>query len=368
MRSLWLKQLRQLVVPVLEGFASKTLKTIFTPQVADDYSRPQTAVHIELFCRTCMGTAPLFQSPSIDTEDIRALLLQSFVSVFDEGYIDWECGDQLLVEIANLAYAFLCYPALWASLRMITQLNIIEIIKKAALIKPYNNNWLLFKCIVEVFLWKLKLRMNLSPIFKHLDDFESFYVGDSWYKDGPTFHMDYYNSFVILPFLVIIYGELRPLHKTFQTRYLAAVRRLQRHAVFLERLIGVDGSFPLFGRSIVYRTAVFHTLAFCVRIGLPDELDAGQVRRALGRVHERMWNTTRNFDDAGFLHLGFNGPQRSLANQYSNNGSCYFTCLSYCPLGLPETHPFWCADEKPYTQECAWGEVGPIKKDTAASV
>jgi hypothetical protein len=366
MRSLWLKQLRQLIVPVLDGFVTKTLKSVFTPQVAPDYNRPPSAVYIELFCRTCMGTAPLFQNPCADTDDIRKLLLQSFVVVFDEAYIDWECGDQLLVEMANLAYAFIAYPALWSSLTMKTQLCILEIMKKAALIKPYKNNWILFKCILEVFLWKLKLRTTLTPIFKLLDEFESFYVGDSWYKDGPTFHMDYYNSFVILPFLVLIYDEIRSAHTSYQIRYTTAVRRLQRHAEYLERLIGVDGTFPLFGRSIIYRTAVFHTLAFCVRIGLSDSLRYGQVRRALGRVHERMWSAP-NFDSGGFLHLGFQGQQLSLANPYSNNGSCYFTCLSFSPLGLPETHPFWTSAEQPYTQECAWVQLGDIKKDNAVS-
>ena len=33
---------------------------------------------------------------------------------------------------------------------------------------------------------------------------EEWYKGDGWYGDGPDFHLDYYNSFVIQPMLMQI--------------------------------------------------------------------------------------------------------------------------------------------------------------------
>jgi hypothetical protein len=73
------------------------------------------------------------------------------------------------------------------------------------------------------------------------------------------------------------------------------------------------------------------------------------------------------FDSNGFLHLGFFGSQPWVADSYSNNGSCYFTGLSFSAYSLPSTHPFWTADEKPITQERAWRIVGctELKKDCA---
>ncbi len=53
-----------------------------------------------------------------------------------------------------------------------------------------------------------------------------------------------------------------------------------------------------------------------------------------------MFSVDGNFDDKGFLALGFAGHQPDLANYYTNNGSLYMTSLVFLPLGLPADHPF----------------------------
>ena len=362
-----LVQLRRIVTPVLQGFANKTLKSMFVAQTPPKFSRPDTAIYVELFCRTVMGTAPLFQHPAEDTEDLRALTVASFRTVFDDGYIgSWDCGDQLLVEAANLAYAFLVYPRCWSALPTSTQSHVFALLKRASAIPPHNNNWILFKCAVDVFLYMHRQGVSkLGHVFKYLDLLESWYVGDGWYKDGPAFHMDFYNSFVIHPFVVVVRRAIRDMRPDGAKQYAVAVRRLQRHAEFLERLIAADGTFPVFGRSAVYRTAVFHALVFCVQhVELPSSLS---VRCALGRVHDRMWKSDVNFDAAGFLHLGFMGRQHSLANSYSSNASCYFTCLSFSVCGLPESHPFWLEPDTPLlTQEKIWtADYSSARRDDA---
>lgn len=300
-----------------------------------------------------MGTAPLFQHPAEDTEDLRTLTVASFQAVFDDGYItSWDCGDQLLVEAANLAYAFMVYPRSWSALPTSTQSHVFALLKRASAIPPHNNNWILFKCAVDVFLYMHRQGVSrLGHVFKYLDLLESWYVGDGWYKDGPAFHMDFYNSFVIHPFVVVVRGAIRDMRPDGGKQYATAVRRLQRHAEFLERLVAADGTFPVFGRSAVYRTAVFHALAFCA-VHLGSETGCC----ALTRVHDRMWSTDANFDAAGFLHLGFMGKQHGMANSYSSNASCYFTCLSFSVCGLPESHPFWMSSslDARLTQELIW--------------
>ena len=42
-------------------------------------------------------------------------------------------------------------------------------------------------------------------LLKHAE----WYKGDGWYGDGDTFHLDYYNSFVIQPMLLDVLGEMR---------------------------------------------------------------------------------------------------------------------------------------------------------------
>lgn len=43
-----------------------------------------------------------------------------------------------------------------------------------------------------------------------------------------------------------------------------ALERMQRFNIILERLISPEGTFPAFGRSIVYRMAAFQTLSLSV--------------------------------------------------------------------------------------------------------
>ncbi len=367
-------EFRRIVTPVLNTFASKTFKTTFVQQVAvPKYIRPVSAAYVEAFCRTFMSVAPFFESS--EAPDICELMLAAWKSVIDGSYLtsdEWKCGDQLLVEAANLVYGFLLYPKSWSALPTLTQNKIFDILLTASAITPHKNNWYLFKCAVDIFLHKHGKLGSIRHVFQLLNEFEAWYVGDGWYKDGPAFKMNYYNSYVILPFSYIIYNYLRRIQSQLQTRFEVVCKRIQRHAEWLERLISIDGTFPIFGRSVVYRTAVFHALVFCaVHVGLPPSLSHGQIRRGLGLVHTKMWSSGyTQFDPNGFLHLGFIGSQPWVADSYSNNGSCYFTVLSFSVYSLPSTHPFWTADEKPITQERAWTNVGSaeLKKDVNLNI
>jgi hypothetical protein len=55
---------------------------------------------------------------------------------------------------------------------------------------------------------------------------------------------------------------------------------------------------------------------------------------------QRMFAVEGNFNEAGFLQLGFAGHQPSLADSYTNNGSLYLTSEVFLPLGLPPTHDY----------------------------
>ena len=76
---------------------------------------------------------------------------------------------------------------------------------------------------------------------------------------------------------------------------------------------------------------------------------------------KNMFSIAGNFDDKGFLALGFVGHQPDLANYYTNNGSLYMTSLVFLPLGLPADHPFWSEPAEEWTSQKAWaGKSFPI--------
>ena len=75
-----------------------------------------------------------------------------------------------------------------------------------------------------------------------------------------------------------------------------------------------------------------------------------------------MFDGKENFNEKGYLTIGFAGRQPNVADWYTNNGSLYMTSLAFMPLGLPATHPFWSDAAQPCTQQKAWNG-DPFPKD-----
>ena len=80
----------------------------------------------------------------------------------------------------------------------------------------------------------------------------------------------------------------------------------------------------------------------------------GQVRAGMTAVIERMFGNDRNFNEKGFLTLGFNGSQPGISDYYTNNGSLYMASLAFLPLGLPADDPFWTDAAQPWTSKKEW--------------
>src|SRR5204862_205449 len=71
-------------------------------------------------------------------------------------------------------------------------------------IVPGYNNWLLFSATVEAGLKNLGAGWDRLRVDYALRQHEQWYKGDGAYGDGPDFHWDYYNSFVIHPLLLAV--------------------------------------------------------------------------------------------------------------------------------------------------------------------
>jgi len=186
------------------------------------------------------------------------------------------------------------------------------------------------------------------------------YVGDGWYADGERFHFDYYGSYVIHPMLVEILEVLVATGAKFNrldaaTLLQQAVKRMQRYGECLERMIGPEGAYPPIGRSLTYRTAVLQPLALlALRKKLPASLPEGQARAAALAAHRIIFSNPTNFNEKGFLTIGFVGHQPSLGDPYSNAGSMYIAASSLLTLGLPSDDTYWTAPPQPWTMKQAY--------------
>jgi hypothetical protein len=131
--------------------------------------------------------------------------------------------------------------------------------------------------------------------------------------------------------------------------------RARRYAEIQERLISPEGSFPCIGRSATYRFGAFHALAqSALRRDLPADISPAQVRSALTAIFRRVMNVPGNFDDRGWLTLGFAGHQVSIAEDYVSNASAYLCTSALLPLGLPLADEFWSAPPADWTAKKAW--------------
>ena len=256
---------------------------------------------------------------------------------------------------------------IWSKLSAETQKNILNALQQVSKIKPVESNWLLFSAMVEATLLELTGKCNMHPIEYAIMRFKEWYKGDSWYGDGINLHMDYYNSFVIHPMLPGIFWKIMQKHNKGETDlYKKEQLRFSRYAEQQERMISPDGAYPVIGRSIAYRFGTFHVLSTAALNDLlPTTITKSQVRCGLTAVIKRHMAIKGNFDEHGWLTLGFAGHQPSIAERYISTGSLYLCSTVFTALGLPATDEFWSAPYAEWTGKKIWSGNPNVKLDKA---
>lgn len=265
-------------------------------------------------------------------------------------------GKQPLVDAAFLAQAFLRSPkVLWGELDKETKKMVISEMRKTREITPWSNNWLMFSAMIEAFFLEIGEQYDEKPIYYAFNQHEKWYKGDGIYGDGPEFHWDYYNSFVIHPMILDISQIMLKYKKINETNVKQYLNRSMRYASILERLISPEGTYPPIGRSLAYRMGAFHLLAqLSLMKKLPKNISPSQVRCSLTAVIKKQMTTIGTFDNHGWLKIGFNGNQLNIGESYISTGSLYLCSLVFLPLGLPEIDNFWNSPEELWTQKKAW--------------
>lgn len=372
-REYWVDMLTRIAGPVLESLAEGRLRASMPVEVKPGVEREDRArfTYLEAFGRTMAGLAPWLElGPDASSEgrararfiELAHAALARAVDPRSSDFMNFDDGRQPLVDAAFLAHAVVRGPrSLWDDVDVTTRRRLVDALVATRAITPYYSNWILFSTMVEVAL--LRMGEDWDPVRVDLTvrKVSEWYLGDGVYGDGPEFHWDYYNSYVIQPFLLDILRVIRdrdPTYAALHDRQLAISRR---YAGILERLVAPDGSFPPIGRSLVYRCGAFQLLAQLGLQGLlPESLPPAQVRAALGAVIRRTLEPPGTFDDRGWLRLGLAGSQPDLAEGYISTGSLYLCTTAFLPLGLPADDPFWSDPALPWTSVRVWsGESLP---------
>ena len=365
-RTFYLSQLDRVAHPVLTALSRGQLKATMPVEAAAGQEASRRKVtHLEAFSRTLSGLAPWLESiPTTPTESklhthYLDLTHKSILSTLDPqspDHLDFAAGAQNVVDAGFLALAILRAPtALNKSLDATTRKQLADALRLTRQFKPPLSNWLLFAAATEAALHALNEPWDRTRVDYALREHMAWFLGDGTYGDGPHFHWDYYNSFVIHPFLLAILDEVAPENPDWQAMLSPVHQRATRYAHTQERLIAPDGTYPAIGRSITYRCGAFHLLAdTALRHMLPEDLSPAQTRCALAAVIHLTLSAPNTFDKDGWLRIGLSGHQPSLGETYISTGSLYLCTNAFLPLGLPSTDPFWSTPDAPWSSQKLW--------------
>lgn len=377
-RAYWCELAYKMAAPVLSNMAKGELQKNMIVEVSPNWDgRNIKVTYMEAFGRLMAGIAPWLTLPDDETEEgkirkqLREWALKSYANAVDPqspDYLLWRAEGQPLVDAAYIAESFLrAFDQLWMPLDEQTKQRYIEEFTLIRRVDPPYTNWLLFSSTIESFLAKAGAKYDAYRVNSTIRKVEEWYTGDGWYADGPSFAFDYYSSYVFHPMYLETLQAMKDAKAYTRIHYSKyydrALKRAQKYSLILERLISPEGTFPVFGRSIPYRMAAMQPLALMAWYQeLPAGVSNAQVRCALTAVMKRMFQSGNNFNEGGFLTIGFSGRQPNIADWYTNNGSLYMTSLAFLPLGLPASHPFWTDAPQDWTSKRAWSEQ-PFPKD-----
>lgn len=372
-RRYWVSLMSRVAEPVLHALSERRLKDRMPVEALPGHEQDRRKyTHLEAMGRLLAGIAPWLEAGPADEEEgkLRSRYADWARAGIAAGtdpkspdFMNFNQGSQPVVDAAFLALAILRAPAeLWKKLDADTQRNLVAALQSTRVIQPGYSNWLLFPATVEAALSMMGVWSDPMRVDYAMRSLDSWYKGDGIYGDGPEFHWDYYNSFVMHPMLLAVLDTVSKASSSWGRFKGPMLARAKRCAAIQERLIAPDASFPPIGRSLCYRFGAFHLLAdMALRRQLPESVHPGQVRTALTAVMRRMADAPGTFDEDGWLRVGFYGRQPSIAESYISTGSCYLCSVAWLPLGLPATDPFWAGDAMPWTAKQIWSgaAVGP---------
>ena len=293
-RDYWVRTLRRLADPVLNHLAAGTLKARMPVEQAATANRA-AVTHLEAIGRLVAGIAPWIELAPDDTAEGRlrgeyaALTRRAIAKAVDPASPDalnFTQGGQPLVDAAFLAQGLVRRQtrAGGAARAGRRERQLVEALESTRVISPGSTTG----CCSRRW-WRRDSRCSARDgigvrVDYALRQHEQWYKGDGAYGDGPAFHWDYYNSFVIQPMLLDVLDVCRGESAAWKDLAARVEPRARRYAAVQERLIAPDGTFPPLGRSIAYRFGAFQLLAqIALRRALPDGVLAGTGSRRADR-------------------------------------------------------------------------------------
>ncbi|HXR77189.1 MAG TPA: DUF2264 domain-containing protein, partial [Bryobacteraceae bacterium] len=235
-RDYWISVLTRIAHPVLTSLSERKLKSTMPVEVAHGNAADRREyTYLEALGRLLSGMSPWLESGESGGHEgeLRRqychLARKSIAAAVDPSspdYMNFSKGSQPVVDAAFLALGVLRAPTeLWEKLDPHTKKQLVAALQSTRVIRPGFNNWLLFSATVEAFLCYAGEQWDKMRIDYAIRQHEEWYKGDGVYGDGPPFHWDYYNSFVIQPMLLKVIEPVSKASNAWDSFYPAIVAR-----------------------------------------------------------------------------------------------------------------------------------------------
>lgn len=211
----------------------------------------------------------------------------------------------------------------------------------------YYDNWVLFPAVAQAVRLQMGYPVDVKELDARLDQMAAFYRGDGWYVDGPGAEFELYNAWMFGWHFVLwahIDGARRP-----ELRDLV----LERARTFLhgfQHFFGANGSYPAWGRSIVYRFAA----VACFGTGQLTKIapaSPSALRRLSSGCIKYFYDRDCIDPDGHFLRQGFHGDFPPAGEAYISPGSPSWACHGLFALAFGADDPFWTQTEEPLPVE-----------------
>lgn len=278
--------------------------------------------------------------------------------------------DQRVVESAAIGFAICLAPeTFWNGLSQTGQDNLAAWLLRSLDCVPAPNNWHFFHVLVAMGLDRVGVPYDRAIIERDLDVLEAMEMPNGWYRDGQFRRAEHY-----IPFAMHFYGLIHAAYSTGHGQADAARAerfraRARDFAPQVKLWYADDGAALPYGRSLTYR---FAHAGFWAGLALADveALPWAEIRGYWAR-NLRYWASLPMADRDGVMGVGYGYPNLLMAENYNSPGSPYWAFKAFAPLALPESHPFWQAQEadyRPITETVTMHEPGMIRWEETGNV
>ncbi len=311
---------------------------------------PDQIAGMEAYSRALWGIVPMLAGGCREAEAFWKIWREGLQHGVDpespEYWGDLHPFDQRMVEMAVMGVAMCLVPERFlGDLTRYARENLRRWLSQINMHEMPTNNWVFFRILVNVGFLTNGLPYDAQRLREDLARVEEHYEGNGWYFDYPD-QRDYYTSWGY-HFYGLIYARAMNTHDPARCRRFLA--RAREFAPSFAAWFTADGQGLPYGRSLTYR---FAQSSFFAAMGVAEVTAEGidwGVMKGFFLRNMRFWLNKPIFTGDGLLSIGYGYPNLIMSEGYNAPGSPYWAMKAFICLALPIEHPFWTADESPYT-------------------